>query len=440
MEKDTVRGWGVLFSALLLFLIPLGTRRVIADLGSAGDFSRLIVSAIEVLGLAFVAWWLWARQRLAPANFPIGWAVVFLAMALASALAGVSRALALASWVELAIAVGVAAALTQIGASSRRWLTVVAWTFVLGGVLQAAVALGQFTLQHDLGLQILGESRIAPDIAGVAKLDTAAGKIVRAYGTFPHPNLLAAYLGVAILAWWWLWVRRSESPAGLRDAALLGVGALLLAGFAVTFSRLSLVALVTGLAMVSWRVWVVPGLRRRFGRQARLGALFVIGCGLGLLFFLPQWSSRIAIDGGEQAVALRLEYVRSAWHIIADRPFFGVGPGVFVQALPRYAPELTESWQRQPVHNLWLLMLVELGVVGFVAFIVFIWRLLRPLSIRAESGEHALAKALAVGWLAILIVFSLGDHFFWTLPQGRILFWVVLAVVAGASFRYRQAI
>ncbi len=440
MEKDTTKGWGVLAGALLIFLIPLGTRRVVAELGSAGDFSRLIVSAIEVLGLAFVAWWLWVRRGLAPANFPGGWAVCFLAFALVSALASAARILSLWSWAELAISVGVAAALTQIGANSRRWLAVVAWVLVIGGVLQAAVALGQFVFQHDLGLQVLGESRIAADLAGVAKLDTAAGKIVRSYGTFPHPNLLAAYLATALLAWWWLWVRRAASAARIADAALLGIGAALLAGFAVAFSRLGLVALAVGFSVVAWRMWAVPGLRRRFGRQARLGALFVLGCGLGLVLLLPQWASRIAIDGREQAVALRVEYVRSAWRMVAEHPFFGAGPGTFAEIAPRFSDQIAEPWQRQPVHNLWLLMLAELGAVGFMAFIVFVWRLLRPLAVRAETGEQALAKALAVGLLAALFAFSLGDHFFWTLPQGRMLLWGILAVVvATAASRKRVA-
>lgn len=430
----------MLAGALLLFLIPLGTRRAVAEFGSAGDFSRLTVSAIEMAALAFVTWWLWVRRRLPPANFPGGWAVSFLAFALVSALASSARILSLWSWAALVLSVGVAAALTQIGASSRRWLPVVAWVLMIGGVLQAAVALGQFILQHDLGLQLLGESRIAADLAGVAKLDTTAGKIVRSYGTFPHPNLLAAYLATAFLAWWWLWVRRAESAARIADIALLGVGAALLAGFAVAFSRLGLVALAAGLVVVSWRVWSVPGLRWRFTRQARLAMLFVVGCGIGLALLFPQWAGRVSVNGSEQAVTLRLEYVQSAWRMVADQPFFGVGPGTFAQIVPRFSDQIAEPWQRQPVHNLWLLVLAELGVVGFVAFIVFVWRLLRPLSLRADTGlatpdgfamasDQALAKALAVGWLAVLFVFSVGDHFFWTLPQGRMLMWGVLAIV-----------
>ncbi len=434
------RGWGVLFGTLLLFLIPFGTRKAVAQLGGAGDFTRVSIWAVELAALMLVGWWLSIRRLLAPFSFPWTPAIIFLLLALLSTLAGEARWLSLWAWFGLVLVIVVAAALVQVGASSRKWLAAAVWAFVIAGAIQAAIALGQFAFQHDLGLRILGESRLATDIAGVAKLDTSVGKVIRAYGTFPHPNLLAAHLTVAMLAWWWLWVRRAESASRSADMVLLGVGAALLAGFAVTFSRLGLAALVTGLAVVSWRVWAVAGLRRRFGRQARLGALFVIGCGLGLLLLLPQWSSRIAIDGGEQAVALRLQYVRSAWQMIKDRPFFGVGPGAFAQALPRYAPELTESWQRQPVHNVWLLILAELGIFGFAAFVWLLKRLLEPLASRAETTDRALLKALAAGWLAALFIFGLGDHFFWTLPQGRILFWGVLAVVAGASFRYRQAI
>jgi len=51
-----------------------------------------------------------------------------------------------------------------------------------------------------LGLQLLGESFLAPHLSGVAKISTEQGLVMRAYGTFPHPNILATFLIISIFA------------------------------------------------------------------------------------------------------------------------------------------------------------------------------------------------------------------------------------------------
>jgi hypothetical protein len=60
----------------------------------------------------------------------------------------------------------------------------------LGAVLFASVlGLFQFILQHSLGLKILGESVVSNSMVGVAKLQLFDFKLLRAYGTFAHPNI-----------------------------------------------------------------------------------------------------------------------------------------------------------------------------------------------------------------------------------------------------------
>lgn len=427
---DTARGLLALAGVLFLFLIPLGTRKVVGQLGSAGDFTRLAIFALDLFAAVIVVWWLRVRQRLAPVRLPFASAIVFLAVALLAAFASPVRSVALTHWVRLGLAVVLALAFVQLGASSRRWLVVVAGVLVAAGVIQAAIAVGQVVVQRDLGLRMIGESRLAPDISGVAKIDTPAGKFIRGSGTFPHPNILAAFLAAALMAWWWLFVRGSPSRALWRDAGLFVVGALLLAGFAATFSRLGVLAVAAGFACATWRVWYVPGLRRRFGINARLAVVFVVASAVGLSLLFPLWFSRFTVSRSDQTISLRLDYLRAAGRMVADRPLLGVGPGTFAEALPRYSGEFVEPWQRQPVHNVPVLVLAELGILGGAALAVFLWRLLRPLFVRAETTDQALVKTLAVGWLVVLGVSALGDHFLWAVPQGKMLLWAVLGIVA----------
>lgn len=68
------------------------------------------------------------------------------------------------------------------------------------GVLNSLIGIGQFLLQHSVGLFWLRESLIGPDIPGVAKIIIGGQKYIRIYGLFPHPNILAGFLLLSILA------------------------------------------------------------------------------------------------------------------------------------------------------------------------------------------------------------------------------------------------
>jgi hypothetical protein len=71
---------------------------------------------------------------------------------------------------------------------------------ILGvSIFQAGVGILQYLNQHDLGLQLLGESHLSAQLSGVAKLDVLGLKFIRAYGTFLHPNVLAVFLSIGLI-------------------------------------------------------------------------------------------------------------------------------------------------------------------------------------------------------------------------------------------------
>ena len=70
---------------------------------------------------------------------------------------------------------------------------------VFAGFLQSLVAIYQFIVQHSIFTspvlaKITGEAVLGPQVPGVAKILVDGEKIVRAYGTFPHPNILGSFL------------------------------------------------------------------------------------------------------------------------------------------------------------------------------------------------------------------------------------------------------
>jgi len=50
----------------------------------------------------------------------------------------------------------------------------------------------------------LGERSFSFNTIGIAQMSVFGRGLIRAYGTFSHPNSLAGFLLVALLLWWWL--------------------------------------------------------------------------------------------------------------------------------------------------------------------------------------------------------------------------------------------
>lgn len=300
---------------------------------------------------------------------------------------------------------------------------------LVGGILfQAVIAIGQFFVQHDLGLRIVGESVLDPFMQGVASFFLANGeKVMRAYGTTPHPNILAAYLLVGLVMVCVLFLQYGTTQAR-KDLFLMGYGILLWA-FALTFSR-TLIALWVLIMIVGFIVLWRRGGSVRKALVAVLGATLVYGA-LLIVSYWPEAVSRITISGQEEAVQLRLFYNGQAFSSGGDVVnWLGVGAGNFVGWLMEYQPNLAR-YLYQPVHNIYLLIYSEVGIIGIAFFLAFLGSL--KFAFLKRRIRSLPAQAAFLVWVAMLAA-GLFDHFPWTLQQGRFLLWSATAVVSFCTY------
>jgi len=86
---------------------------------------------------------------------------------------------------------------------------------MLGGVLESAVAFLQFYWQKSLGLGFLGESLLEPFNLEVARtyLGEGGGLLLRAYGTLPHPNILASFLILSLISAYYFFLKVNQPIA-----------------------------------------------------------------------------------------------------------------------------------------------------------------------------------------------------------------------------------
>lgn len=291
---------------------------------------------------------------------------------------------------------------------------------IIAALFQVFISSLQFYLQESIGLKYFGESPLSPIIDGVAKINEDGFKMIRAYGTFPHPNILALFLSFALFLPYYLYLRNgAENKA--KDIFYVLLFFAFSVGLFLTFSR----AAIFSFAIISFLFFAFLILRKnsvfdkaKIYKLAALSALFF----LTLVFvFNKEIISRLFED---QSLSQRIYYANVAREAIFKNPFFGVGIGNFIDYFYGNFPNLS-NWQYQPVHNLFLLTATEIGIFGALLFLFFI---VKSLFESLKKIENLFQYIILFSFLNFLILAST-DHYFWTLQQGQILFWLALGIL-----------
>ena len=266
----------------------------------------------------------------------------------------------------------------------------------LGAVLFASVlGLFQFILQHSLGLKFLGESVVSNSMVGVAKLQLFDFKLLRAYGTFAHPNIFSGFLAISLIFIYLFY----KKEFFVRNKLNILVLFLLLAVFLLTFSKTTLVAFIL-LPFFLFQKKFTPKLK-----------LFLLAM-TGVLLVLALISEVTTLE--------RVRFLSISGKLFVDKPF-GVGLGNFTEAMSQFSYYKLFPWNYQPVHNVFLLALNEIGFAGLISLLlIFAYGIYETL----KNKEYILFALLFV-----LTIISLFDHYLFSLYQGQFLFWFVLAYV-----------
>lgn len=302
---------------------------------------------------------------------------------------------------------------------------------ISSGVFQVGIALGQYLKNQSLGLGILGEIKLSSTIAGVAKIIIDGERHIRAYGTFPHPNVLAGFLVIVGIAAIVLFFKTKGWKKYFTFLSLLIVSF----GLFITFSRTGwLAATIFWGALGLWNFSLLRHERKR--NLIFLGSYFLVL----LIFALVLWrgiSFRLTLAdvGGDAAISERVLTARSAFTMMKAVPLKGVGIGESILSMKLFFPSLS-FWQYQPTHNIYLLIGAEMGVVGLLLFLALITAVFYFLGAIRWVPKVDVIRGTDIAFSAILFI-SFFDHYFWTTQQGILLFGVVFAssIAAGLVFR-----
>src|SRR3989339_155057 len=422
---------------IFLFSIPLQTRKIFYYPGWRYNewlSMSVYLSDIILCLLLIVAIYLWAKNnyrfypKIDKPSYVLFGLVVIGALSIFKSL---DRGVAIFQLIKLIEFIGLYFYIKNYATSrfnfSRGLVAIVA-----GGLLQSIIAIAQFLKQGDLGLRYLGESPLGLYMNGVAIFTNTVGeRIIRAYGTTPHPNVLAIFLFLAIYCLYNYWSYRDTAKNGM-NYILFTIHSILLLGLLLTFSRTIIFFWALGFVLRGGLLAFKTNFRELFWAKSenkiKLKLILASTLLVILMVSVLYWSSvlsRITMSYEEEAVQMRLFYAEES--LSSDIKIVGYGLGNFVPWLMYESPHLP-SYYYQPVHNIYLLAYNEVGLIGCILFIAFLVLIIGEyvLDTRFKKMYHYSFIIL----FGSLLLIGLFDHFFWTLQQGRLVFWLVAGLIS----------
>lgn len=278
-----------------------------------------------------------------------------------------------------------------------------------------------------LGLDFLTET------SAVGKEQLSVGLVNRVQGTIGHPNAYAMYLATGIpfaLAFLFSRARRSSKA---------------LAGIPLLFGCLALLYTLSRSGWINFLLifGIVLTLAVRRKRISLGAAVLIAGIAflilLGLTLFGPDFILSRLTSSDRGSAYSRITQAKAALAIIKDHPLWGVGLNNYAQVSFAYDPTGFATWRGAPfVHNVFLLIAAETGLIGLAAFLVFLaillveaWQIIH----RAPNETVWVAGVGAFAALVALIAHSMVDYALLGSLQTITQFWLLAGLCAALSPR-----
>lgn len=305
------------------------------------------------------------------------------------------------------------------------WLVVKSFTkdyirpFVLSlaasSIISSILAIWQFVIQSSVGgfWYYFGERTFNISAIGISTVNLGQ-LILRPYAAFPHPNVLAFFLLAAII---FAFMRIPYENKLIKTFLIISV---LISSLALilTFSRTAI------LISVCFFFYAIYTKAKR--KSWVLGLLGLLGLS-GILIFSGTITSELLLRG----IDFRTELFLQSILIFFNNPYFGIGLNNFfvhqVDLIKDISPILF-----QPPHNIFVIALLSLGILGwwvFPAIFLFAIRSLLKESRIMNHESRDFSKSVLFVLISVIAV-GMFDHFFLTLEQGQI----ILALILGFSF------
>ncbi|MDD2786274.1 MAG: O-antigen ligase family protein [Patescibacteria group bacterium] len=395
-------------------------------------------------------------------------------------------------WVQVTLLAAFFVILLRADVNRRK----VAFWFVVTLMPHALLAIMQFASQTVIGSSLLGMASQNPIDLGVSVVQTNVGRFLRAYGGFPHPNILGGWMAVGLLTA--LTLNPSPTGAGegsqiksfplhrggkdrprsaAEDRWLWSVEAVFTLALFYSFSRSAWLAAAVGLVVFTFLSLrakserrsnlqmgtasetlveqEIAALRRtplamtegegdchiaseapRNDRKRLVLTLAIPIILFAALTFIHRDLVLTRIDVGasrleQKSVTSRMQSLKDGVDVFKSNLLFGTGPNSELPALASLKNITTSPSPLEPPHMVWLLILVNFGIVGTLFIAGFGLYLLRII-LNKWNAIDTQNKTLIITLVTCQLILVTFDHYPWSLWSGQVLTFVVLYFCIGS--------
>ena len=289
-------------------------------------------------------------------------------------------------------------------------------SLLLAGTVQAILAIVEFIWQKIPQATWLGLNARSPEDLGVNVVEIPQ-RILRAYGTFDSPNVLAGFLAICIFVGILFYLAQNKKICKIITCVCISICTI---GLFLTFSRAAWLALAIGLLASLVCYFIKAKDKDRF-KVLKICVLIIFIFGVfaasmpDLINTRLQGQTRLEVKSLEE----RSTQYSQASEIFKDNWQFGVGLGNYTKALSQEIDPNLQAWQYQPVHNVYLLSIIELGVIPWLIFGLVLVYLFK----------NSIKSPLKLGLIICLLIIFAFDHYFWSQEFGIALFWLIAAIL-----------
>jgi hypothetical protein len=390
---------------LAIFFLPWQTKLILESASIASQpspYGELSLYAIFVLILLATIVQIKEILRL-PKSVTVSGGVFILALVLSSAFGAFAP-----GWF---VYLGFSALLLLAVASYKGDAARLRYAFAAGLIGPFIVGIAQIVFGSSPASTVLGLAPRSAEALGDSIFTFGGERMLRSYGSLPHPNIFGGYLAVAliILAPFKTWWQR------------VGAGSAVL-GLLLTFSQSAWIGAALGiLTLLIVKRSKVQHIIKKHGSKLSLAAGIAVTAVLAALFVNTNFTSESLADRAAQ-YEVYTDLVRP--------PLTGLGPAQFAQRWSEVQPAL-DWWKYQPIHNVPLLIFAEIGAIGLLALLWFLYEIDQLNYARLKKREAQIA--LAAGTTLVAIAFF--DHYLWTLWPGLALAAFVLGLTMKSGIR-----
>ncbi len=269
---------------------------------------------------------------------------------------------------------------------------------LLGGIFELSLTAVQFVNKHSLQgiFYFLGERTLNLSMPGIAKASLNGIEFLRPYGTFSHPNSLA---GFYLLLYFFV-LTAKNFPSSLAKNLFLFICTCLIF---ISFSKL---AIFIFLLLNLFYLW-----NNKEEVSCRICTIsrFVILTMVSLIF--------VKAETDPLTLLKRYLLLGNSLQIIGNNLLLGVGLGSYITAQGGFNTRYLDILN-QPVHNIFLLFV---GEVGVVLSAIFVFMFVKPAKTLIQASPYVFIALFFTGAF---------DHYWLTLQQNFLLTGVVFGIIS----------